>query len=63
MERITRYLIVWNGEQYMCYCNKYAKYSCYGVGDTPEEALKNLLDEIPFFEQLLKDIDEGKIKL
>jgi len=50
LKKIT---VKWNKGRYEAHCSRIGKYSCFGIGDTPEEALKSLLVEIPIFEKYL----------
>jgi len=48
-----------DGEQwYEAYCEELGRYSCYGIGDTQEEALKSFMAEKDSFIEQLYESNE-----
>ncbi len=39
-------------EYWLCYCDRYGKYSCYGNASTPEKALKQFLIDYKDFKKV-----------
>ena len=43
------------GKEYIAYCNELGKYSCYGIGATPTQAIEKFLSDKDEFIELLFD--------
>lgn len=50
------------GDWWECYCDKYGRSSCHGIGNSPEESLINFLYELKIFEEIINKEEEIKYK-
>ena len=48
------YIIEWDGEQYCCHTSEFGKNACYGLGNSPERAMKDYHTNAVDFKQQLK---------